>query len=339
MKSVHYGRSAGRRKVTAAAAAALGLSLAACGGGDGDDGTNVPESGEIPPPEEISGTLTISVFDWQDPVEGQVIEAYDEARPNLEVEYEYVNASDYVQLMLQSQMADDLPDVVATFDLANDTFADSGITQDLTEFLGTDPELSADEFAPTFLANYEVRGGENDGEIHGLPRSADAKVIYYNKALFDEAGVAYPTDDWTWEDLLEISRQLTITEGGSTVQYGFGANYNQPAEWVSKINMFGGALLAEDGTLQLDSPEAMQAWHYWLDPIQEGIFIPPSVQATQGGNLAPFLNGTQAMYSGVRGQVPPIRNSLGTDPADWGVVTWPTTDSDNGEYGASAPPV
>lgn len=322
-----------QRRVAGAGAACLALSgvlvLAACGGGDGGTGgsTTVAE-GEVPAPEDVTGELTISVFDWQDPVEGQIIEAYEEARPNLDVRYEYVTASEYVQLMLQSQLAGDLPDVVATYDLANDMFADRGITQDISGFLDTDPELSRDEFAPTFLANYEVRGGEHDGEIHGLPRSADAKVVYYNKKLFDDAGLDYPADDWTWDDLLAAARELTVTEDGATVRYGFGANYSQPAEWVSKVQMFGGEVLADDGTLQLDSPEAMEAWHYWLDPIQEGIFTPPSVQATQGSPLTPFLNGTQAMYSGVRGQVPPIRDALGTDTSAWGVVTWPTTDGE-----------
>lgn len=306
-----------------------GLMLTACGSDD-DAGTGSAASdlGEVPAPEDISGELTISVFDWQDPVEGEIIEAYDESRPNLDVEYEYVTAAEYVQLMLQSQMADDLPDIVATFDLANDTFADRGITQDLTEFLENDPELNADDFASTFLGNYVVRGGEHDGEIHGLPRSADAKVIYYNKKLFDEAGVDYPTEEWTWDDLLEKARALTVEEGGNVVQYGFGAPYDQPAEWVSKIQMLGGEVLADDGSLQLDSDEALDAWHLWLDPIVEGIFTPPSVQQTQGGHLAPFLNGTQAMYSGVRGQVPPARDSLGEDADDWDVVTWP---SHNGE--------
>lgn len=318
-----------RRRGPAVAAMMTSAALALAGCTSSDEPPSVgSDSGEILAPEDVTGTLRIAVFDWQDPIEGQIIEAYDAARPNLTVEYEYVTSAEYPQLMLQSQMAGDLPDIVATFDLASDSFADSDITRDLTDFLANDPELSEDAFAPTFLANYIVRGGENDGEIHGLPRGADAKVIVYNKRLFDEAGLDYPTDSWTWQDLLELSRELTVTQDGETVQYGFGANYTQPGEWVSKIQMFGGELLASDGTVQLDSPEAMQAWHYWLDPIQEGIFIPPSVQSTQGGPLAPFLNGTQAMYSAVRAQVPPIRDALGDSTDDWGVVTWPTTDGE-----------
>ncbi len=70
-------------------------------------------------------------------------------------------------------------------------------------------------------------------------------VIYYNKKLFDQAGVKYPTDTWTWADVAAAAKKLTRMQGGNTVQYGFQADeYNRV--WMSYVWSNGGKLFDND---------------------------------------------------------------------------------------------
>src|SRR5690625_2427242 len=66
-----------------------------------------------------------------------------------------------------------------------------------------------------------------DGKLYGLPYRSDFWVLFYNKDLFDEMGVPYPTNDWTWSDFEETAKLLTEGEG---VNRKYGA-YIQP--WAS----------------------------------------------------------------------------------------------------------
>jgi len=49
-----------------------------------------------------------------------------------------------------------------------------------------------------------------DGKVYGLPRDSGVEVLYYNKDDFDKAGLKYPTDDWTWDDLRKAAEALTL---------------------------------------------------------------------------------------------------------------------------------
>ena len=46
-----------------------------------------------------------------------------------------------------------------------------------------------------------------DGSVYGFPRDISVEVLYYNKDIFDEAGVAYPDDTWTWDDFLAAAER------------------------------------------------------------------------------------------------------------------------------------
>lgn len=48
-----------------------------------------------------------------------------------------------------------------------------------------------------------------DGKQYAIPKDFDTIGVWYNKKIFDEAGVPYPTDDWTWDDMADIAKQLT----------------------------------------------------------------------------------------------------------------------------------
>lgn len=85
----------------------------------------------------------------------------------------------------------------------------------LQPFIDADPNISLDDFYPPFLERFR-----REGDLWGLPLEGDLQVLYYNKDLFDEAGVEYPQSGWTLEDFLEKAVALTTGEAESKV-YGY----------------------------------------------------------------------------------------------------------------------
>lgn len=56
------------------------------------------------------------------------------------------------------------------------------------------------------------------GDIYAIPYSVSSIGLYYNKKLFDNAGLTYPNDSWTWDDLVKAAKALTNKDEGV---YGF----------------------------------------------------------------------------------------------------------------------
>ncbi len=108
---------------------------------------------------------------------------------------------------------------------AADAFVDSplmlgtrpqDIVLDLTEMAGHDTSFVVDDFLPGALALFQ-----NDGRLWGLPTEVHSLLIFYNRGLFDQAGVPYPQIGWSWADFMDAAIRLTIREGDRIKQYGY----------------------------------------------------------------------------------------------------------------------
>jgi multiple sugar transport system substrate-binding protein len=95
------------------------------------------------------------------------------------------------------------PDISYAYGTWAAELAASGRTQNLTKFVA-DPGLAWDEFPAAARATATV-----DGRVIGMPAVVDNLGLIYNKKLFDDAGVPYPTDDWSWDDFRSAAKKLT----------------------------------------------------------------------------------------------------------------------------------
>jgi multiple sugar transport system substrate-binding protein len=106
------------------------------------------------------------------------------------------------------------------------------------------------------------------GVQYAIPNRSGPGVWYYNKTVFDRAGVPYPTADWTYDDFLEIAKKLTIPG----VQHGVGvpADASDPSNvttmFAPMLWAFGGDFLTPDQSAPaINSPEAVKAISFWSD--------------------------------------------------------------------------
>ncbi|MGC9335616.1 MAG: ABC transporter substrate-binding protein, partial [Anaerolineae bacterium] len=160
----------------------------------------------------------------------RVAQAFMAEHPNIKFEYMFAPWDDYFTKLKTVWAGGDptaIPDVL--FLWPTPSYATRGVLENLQPYVERD-NYDLDEYWPYLLdsARYE-------GDVYGLPRDIEAHALYYNKKLFDEAGVAYPTDDWTWDDLLAAAEKLTKVEASGRVsQYALGMEGGKWPIWVGQ---------------------------------------------------------------------------------------------------------
>lgn len=180
-----------KRKFAAAAGmvAIASLSLAACSGG------SAPEA-------EADGPVTLTLSGWSlaTTPEFQVLaDAFHEQNPDVTVELKEYDAAEYNTLVTADLAAGVGPDIITQKEVKFvTTFQEGGQLMDVS-----DVELPEGIGG---ASSYEV-----DGTAYGVPYRQDKWVLFYNKALFDAAGVAYPDGSWTWADYDEAAEQIAAT--------------------------------------------------------------------------------------------------------------------------------
>ena len=246
-----------------------------------------------------------------------VVDAFVAENPGYKVTVLNYDPITYDQKLLTDITAGTMPDLFVSADVFTKPFFDANLTADLIP-LAESTGFDLGTFDEKFLAL-----GEYDGKLGFLPRAADVVVLYYNKRMFDDAGVEYPSDAWTWADLLAAAEKLTIkTADGATTQYGLDAGYSWWAIWVPLVVAEGGEILSEDNSEAVfNSEEGQRAWGYLFEGLVNGWFMPPSAQDEMGGAGVGFNSGNAAMTMTVRAAVPTVRSQL-TD--DWDVQLVPS---------------
>jgi len=250
---------------------------------------------------EKDGVVPVKVAFWGSPEEIEIIthsiQDWQTQHPNIRIIFEHTPYSGYDSKILTRIAGGAAPDVIATEVDYFVTFASKGVLEDLIPYFETGTEaFSKKDFFPTILNRFTV-----DGKIYAIPRDvAPFACVFYNKKLFDQAGLAYPTDDWTWDDMLRLARALTKKdENGRTTQYGF---YGWA--WQNFIYGNGGGLVDDikhpTRTL-LDDPKTIEGLQFYADMINLYKVMPtPVALANLGmgvdlmfasGRLAMFLSG------------------------------------------------
>lgn len=173
-------------------AMAASLALTACSS-DGEETTTpdstTSESGDAPAAEAV--TITMSGWSLDTTPEFQLLaDAFHEANPNVTVEIKEYDAAEYDTQMTADLAAGAAPDVYILKNLKNFvTYQAGGQLEDVSEIVG---EIGDGNAAVDF---YNV-----DGTTYAVPYRQDSWFMYYNKDLFDQAGVDYPDGSWTWDD-------------------------------------------------------------------------------------------------------------------------------------------
>ena len=150
-----------------------------------------------------------------------------------------------------------------------------------------------ERFSPESIDLYR-----RDGQLYAMPDRSGAMVLYYNKDIFDAAGVAYPSADWTWDDLLSAAQKMTVrNESGNATQWGFAVVDWWP-HWMTFMYQNGGSVLDAEGRPMVDSEANVEAIQFFNDLVFEHRVAPSPEDYANLGVTSPdtlFAQGTLAM--------------------------------------------
>ena len=253
----------------------------------------------------------ISFMVFGDPAElaayRDLVAAFEQQHPEIAIDLGYIpSQADYRQRLATEFAGGAPPDVMLLSYRRFAIFAAHGGLEPLGAYLAQSPEIDESGFFPIAIQSFMM-----DGQLWCIPQNISSLVVYYNHRLFDKAGLAYPQNDWTWDQFLRAARTLTqdVDNDGRIDQHGAGLAPNlfrlAPFVWQN-----GGKIVDDPQNptrLTLDSPASMAAFQWFVDlQVREGI-VPNATAESAESSESRFLNGRLAMLFNSRRGVPTYR--------------------------------
>jgi multiple sugar transport system substrate-binding protein len=238
-----------------------------------------------------AATITYAI--WGDTTElanqQKIVDAFMATEPNIKVKVTVADWDTYWDKLQTGLAGGNAPDV---FLMDGPLFPDY---QTRDQLLDLTPLIARDGFDTGQLADLAVTDFKAaDGDLYGLPRDMSTVGLYYNKTMFDAAGIAYPDATWDWAKLVSVATALTKGSGSTTTQWGF---YTETSDmenyWSSLVWQAGGDILSADKqTVVIDSDQAAAGIQYLQDLIYKDKVMP---QPVAGGTGDFFEQGQAAM--------------------------------------------
>jgi multiple sugar transport system substrate-binding protein len=216
-----------------------------------------------------------------------------EENPDIQIDLIQTGGTQY-QVKLATMLAGGVaPDVFMVHESMFPTLALNKLIMPLDDLVAEDPDVDLDEFFPRVVEECRYRG-----VLYKLPMGFNTVVFYYNKDMFDAAGVAYPSDEWTWQDMLRMARRLTRRDSsGRATQYGVMG----VGPWLTDVMMMwqnGAELFDGEGRLVIGKPAYAranaQALQFCAD-LQLTDKVQPTEAAIETLPANPFVAGRVAI--------------------------------------------
>ena len=245
----------------------------------------------------------------------QLLEIWKADHPNVTLDYTYCSGPDYptkLQVWFSSGKA---PDVIRMSRDIFSPFASEDLFADLTPYL--EASGSAGCWDESLLDIFDF-----DGELLSLPYMYSNYVIAYNKDIFDEANLEYPTADWTETEFVELAKTLTSGEGPEKT-YGmwFGG-------WVCELvrALYGEPKMydTENMVMQATNNEKFKAAFQLLGDLHKDGYC--SNEVTKTTTTGGFVTGKYAMAIAMTGDIASYQKQIG-DNFKWDIVELPISET------------
>ena len=265
--------------------AALGMSAVMVAGmmagcGSSSDSSSSDSKGSSKSGDKVELTLGIWDENQRDAMQ-KMIDAYEAENDNVSISIQLTpyKGGEYRTKLEASAGGGTAPDVFWLNVLHLDSYVEGGILDDLSDAIASSD--IKDNFAETLVNNY-VRDGKN----YAVPKDFDTNALWYNKDLFDQAGVEYPTDDMTYDDLVALATELKdkLPDG----VYPFACPVDFQTWYYQTVYANGGWILNDDATeTGYGDAKTQEGIQCWIDMIDAGL-SPSASTLSETGSDAMF---------------------------------------------------
>ena len=255
---------------------AMVFTMAGCGSSGSGDSSSGDSSDKKS--ESGSGDVELSVTIWdsnQEPGLTEIMNDFTE-KTGIKTKVSVVKWDEYWTLLESGASGGSLPDVFWMHSNESQRYMSNDMLLDLTDKIAESSEIDPANYPEDIWGLYTY-----DDKYYAVPKDIDTIALWYNKKMFDEAGLEYPTADWTWDDVTEAAKKLTKDDGS---QYGLCLrNDNNQAGYYNLIYDNGGYVISDDKTKSGWDDEktiaAMQTLEGW---IKDGVI--PSLETMSENN-------------------------------------------------------
>lgn len=264
------------------------------------------------PASESKASGTIDFYYWdssQTDGVNAVIELFKEKNPDITVIATQIPSSEYWTKLQTALPTGTGPDVF-WMNINCSDYVEAGLLYDMTQRIeeeGIDMSMY-----PEFVTNLY----SYDGHHYGIPKDYDGIGLFYNKEIFDEMGVEYPTDAMSWEELLELAKKVTTDE-----HYGFIANTSGNSCYQNFIYSNGGRISSADGKgCEINEAPVVEALQYLHDMMYVHKVAPTYAELQEMKANSMFSVGKAAMITAGSWSISTFIDALGDNV---GVCTMP----------------
>ena len=302
-----------RRRRLLALIGGLAIVISACGGSTaspsaaasapaaGSASASAPSAPPSAAPSDAGYTgpeATITYSIWGDPQEIKnqqaIVDAFHATTPKITVKVTVSDWEPYWDKLQTSIAGGDAPDVFAMDGPLFPDYQSRDVLLDLKPFIDRDG-YDLGQLADQAVADFKTPDGQ-----FGVPRDLNVVALYYNKKMFDTAGIPYPDDTWDWAKLVDVAKQLTLKAGGKTTQWGF---YTETTDmenyWSELVWQNGGDIISADHKTSLvGSDQAAGGLQFlqdliWKDKVMPDASITDALgDAFEQGQAAMEANGS-----------------------------------------------
>lgn len=239
-----------------------------------------------------------------------LIDGFNSSQDEYTASHVYVPFSDYEKQLTLGIASGELPDLVIMDGCGMASFIQLGLMADIS-----DADINWDEYIQGPMESTML-----DGKHYGIPFATNCTALFYNKDLFDAAGLDYPTPDTTWEEFHEMAKALTKdgVTGFGNAAVGTDEGTFQCLQWLYTA-----------GGSYTDIKGGVKAYEFMQEMIEDGSWTKECVNWTQSDVNNNFMAGNIAMQQNGPWQIPGIEANA--PELNYGVTCLPKLDADAGQ--------
>ncbi|KQV07530.1 ABC transporter substrate-binding protein [Leifsonia sp. Root112D2] len=265
--------------------------LAGCSSGAGGTASGSSDAYK-PPAKSLAANITYALWDQ---TQVKAIDAnlkeFNKEYPKIKVNVDVTPWGDYWTKLQTEASSNTLPDLFWLNGPNFQLYAGNGKVEPLTSVVkGGYIKLS--DYPKALVEMYSLNGTQ-----YGVPKDFDTIGLWYNKAIFAEAGVEVPSDSWTWSDFQSAAATISKKLASKGI-YGAAGGMDGQTTYYNTIFQAGGSVLSADGkTSTYDSAATEKGIQFWTDLIaSKG--SPSMKQLTDTAADQWFVSGKLAMFYG-----------------------------------------
>ncbi len=188
---------------------------------------------------------------------------FETKNPGIKIDLQVVGWDNYWTMLEAAATGGSLPDTFWMHSNETYRYESNGMLMDLTDRINKSSEVKLSNYPEGLDKIYNLNNKQ-----YAIPKDYDTIGLWYNKTMFDRAGISYPDETWNWDKLYEAAKKLTTGDGK---QYGFLAPLHNQEGYYNFVYQNGGTIITDDKVSGYDNPKTIEAMKFYVKFVQDGL--------------------------------------------------------------------